>query len=187
MNQNNIVQFVGFITSLEFDNFIQRWEYYVKLMKEKKMKNTLQKQHSGKNRYRYISQHAGSPEDFKFAFMKKRDSEHFPEHNAKVVHIGGYTSMQQEATRNDRESNLNLMLFVKNPEADLEYYRHLAPVKKLNIYQAYFENCAYAYILEFFVAEEDATALISILGTRESHTRLGDELAIYEEYALTTA
>lgn len=187
MNQNVIVQFVGFITSLESDNFIQRWEYYVKLMKEKKMKNTLQKQHSGKTRYRYISQHSGSPEDFKFAFMKKRDSEHFPEHNAKVVHIGGYTAIQLEASRNDRERNLNLMLFVKNPEADLDFYRKLPEVKKLNIYQAYFENCAYAYILEFFVGEEDAASLVTTLGTRETHARLGDELAMYEEYALTTA
>lgn len=185
MNQNKIVQFVGFITPVVSDQFVERWEYYVQQLNINKTKSTLQKQSGVKNRFRYISQHRGLQEDFNFSFMKKRVSEHFPDMNVKVVHAGGYTALQTECNATDRKEYMNLMVFVKNHGADIPFYRNLSLYKKLNIYQAYYENCAYAYILEFFIKESDATCFMQQIPTGMHHHN-GDETAWYEECDMIT-
>ncbi|MFI5153935.1 MAG: hypothetical protein ACHQET_11415 [Chitinophagales bacterium] len=187
MNEKTIVQFVGFITGIEFDKFVVRWEYYVQQLKDNKMKATLQKQRSTKNRYKYISQHSGNHQDFNFAFMKKRQSEHFPEHEAKVVHMGGYFPLQKESSRLDRQELVNIMVFVKELDADVDAYRQLQHYRKLNIYQAYFENCAYGYIMEFFVKDADAAKFILQLDGRMATAHSADEVGLYEEYSLLHA
>jgi hypothetical protein len=186
MNQNKIVQFVGFITPVSSDQFVERWEFYVQQLKIHKTKSTLQKQSGAKSRFRYISQHRGLQDDFNFSFMKKRVSEHFPEMNVKVVHAGGYIPLQSESSATDRKENINLMVFVKNHGADINFYRNLSLYRKLNIYQAYYENCTYAYIMEFFVKESDANSFMQQIPTGMNHHN-GDETAWYEECEMALA
>src|SRR5579864_6608552 len=106
MAEETIVQFVGFITNTDFDKFVDRWSYYVKELGHTRVKATLQKQSGTKGRFKYLSKHPGPLEGFKFTFMNKRDSEHFPEHNAKVVHAGGYVAVQSESNQQDRHRYL---------------------------------------------------------------------------------
>jgi hypothetical protein len=187
MNENTIVQFVGFITTLDFDRFVVRWDYYVQELKDKKMKATLQKQYGTKNRYRYISQHSGLQEDFRFAFMKKRASEHFPDHNARVIHMGGYKPLLLQSNLQDKKRYVNVMLYIKNQDADIEHYRQIPLYQKCNVYQAYFENCTYAYIMEFFVKDADVTEFMLQLKTLASNPTMSDEAGLYEEFSLLHA
>lgn len=187
MNGNVIVQFVGFITTLDSEKFVARWNYYMQQLKTSNAKSTLQQQCGVKNRFKYISQHICPQENFKFAFMNKRDSAHFPEHNVRVVHAGGYVPVQIESNLRDKERNMNVMVFVKNPLAHIDFYRKLSLYSKLNIYQAYYENCSYAYIMEFFVKEMDVTNFVSQLNPGNTNPHISDEAALYEEYQVLHA
>jgi hypothetical protein len=182
MNDDSIVQFVGFITTLDFDKFATRWDYYVKLLNTPRKQASLRKQNGSSSRYKYISKHSGMSGDFRFSFMNKRESEHFPEHNAKVVHMGGYQAIQGEKGRSDKARGMTVLVFIKGHEIELNHYRRLPLFQKLNIYQAYFENCVYTYILEFFVKEDDAKDFIAALGMG-----IADEAALYEEFAVSHA
>jgi hypothetical protein len=186
MNQNKIVQFVGFITALGSDKFVERWEFYVQQLNGNKTKSSLQKQSGAKSRFKYISQHLCAQEDFKFSFMNKRASEHFPEHNVRVVHAGGYMPLQIESNRQDKKGNVNVMVFIKNQGADISFYRKLLLYYKLNIYQAYYENCAYAYIMEFLVKESDTYNFMLQIPTGINHYAC-DEAALYEECEMVHA
>jgi hypothetical protein len=181
MNENKIVQFVGFITTLGADKFVERWDYYAQQLNINKTKSTLQKQSGTKNRFRYMSQHQCGQGDFKFSFMNKRASEHFPEHNVRVVHAGGYMPLQMESNQQDKKRNVNVMVFIKNQKADIDFYRQLQLYYKLNIYQAYYENCTYAYIMEFFVKEADTSNFILQLTPANINQHISDEAALYEE------
>jgi len=186
MNQHKIVQFVGFITPVNSNQFVERWDFYVQQLKIHKTKSSLQKQTGAKCRFRYISQHRGLQDDFNFSFMKKRVSEHFPDMNVKVVHAGGYIPLQSECSANDRKEHMNLMVFVKDHTADLRFYKNLPLYHKLNIYQAYYENCTYAYIMEFFVKESEATRFIDQLPSSLNH-HSSDETAWYEDCEMAIA
>jgi hypothetical protein len=187
MEENTIVQFVGFITNLDFNKFVEQWDYYVHQLNNSQQKPTLQKLTGSKSRFKYISQHPCAQGDFKFAFMNKRDSTHFPEHSVRVVHAGGYIPVQIQASRKDKEKYINIMVLVKNQEINLEFYRHLQLFRKLNIFQAYYENCAYSYIMEFFVKEADAASFILQLNPGNINPHFSDEVAMYEEYGVIHA
>ena len=47
------------------------------------------------------------------------------------------------------------MAFVAHSETGLDYYKRQT-FHYLNIYEAYFENCAYNYVLEFFLQDQEA-------------------------------
>lgn len=187
MNQNTIVQFVGFITNLDMEKFLLRWGYYVQQLKHNHAQPVLQKQNGTKSRLKYISQHPATQGDFKFAFMNKRDSAHFPEHDVRVVHAGGYMPVQIEASQQDRDRNANVMVLIKNQEANINFYRKLLHYRKLNIYQAYYENCAYSFIMEFFVKEADAADFMLQLNTGNGKPQISDDAAIYEDCQLVHA
>ncbi len=182
MADGTIVQFVGFITNADFDKFVDRWSYYVKELGHTKVKATLQKQSGSKARFKYLSKHSGPPEGFKFTFMNKRDSEHFPEHNAKVVHAGGYVAVQTESNDRDKNRWLKAVVFIKDQQADMDFYRRLQFYRKLNIYQAYYENCAYAWILEYYLKETEVPEFMPQLSKV-----LIDEVAFYEECPVVPA
>jgi hypothetical protein len=177
MKKNTIVQFVCFITNLEFEEFSAMWERYAKQFVAGSADMTLHEATAikGRNKYKYVSQHESSSADFKFAFMKGRNSEHFPEHNARVVLAGGYRTVQLQCNHNETKDDVKVMAFVAHNERDLDFY-HQQTYRHLNIYEAYYESCAYNYIMEFFIQESDAPALVEQLKTRP-----GIEVALYKE------
>jgi hypothetical protein len=177
MKKNTLVQFVCFVTNLEPDEFVPKWERYAKKLIDYNPETTLLQQVETKSKYRYISQHDWQDRDVHFSFMNDRRSEHFPEHNAKVVQIGGYTLLQTERRKHiDNNDLTKLIAFISHEEYDVDYFRTLPLYSRLTIYQPYYESCSYGYVMEFFVPEIDADDL-----ARQIKERKGTEVGTYKE------
>jgi hypothetical protein len=179
MNKNTIVQFVCFVTNLDLEKFGVKWEHYAAQYMGRAANMILQKAVAGNSRYKYayVSQHNCDPENFRFDFMK-RNSEHFPEHTAKVVQAGGYTPVQVQSMHAGEKGDVKIIVFMDDPETDFSFY-HRQTYRHLNIYEAYYENCLYSYIMEYFVQETQAAGLIQQLKTKP-----GVEAIIYKECAV---
>jgi hypothetical protein len=176
MKKNTITQFVCFVTDLKPDEFMPKWERYAKRLMVGSSEKSLQQQGERKNKFRYISQHVWPDQDFRFTFMNERQSEHFPEHNVKVVQAGGYTPLDGEYEHDEENGDHKLIAFVSHDETDLDFYRNLSLYHSLNIYQAYYESCLYGYVLEFIVSETDINELALVLKQRP-----GVEIGIYKD------
>ncbi|MES1216181.1 MAG: hypothetical protein ABUT20_11745 [Bacteroidota bacterium] len=177
MKKDTIFQFVCFVTNLPFEEFVIKWETYAKRFMNKRVETTLQEQFQTKGRFKYISQHQWPHDDFQFEFMEGREgSEQFPEHNVKVVQAGGYTPMQIEYNHHEMNGAVKVMAFISHRENDIDFYKNLSLFRYLNIYEAYYESCTYAYIMEFFVEEIQVADLLQQL-----KSRTGIEVAIYKE------
>ncbi len=170
-----IVQFVGFITNLGFDEFVVKWEPFTKRLMNKHGDMMLQEQVEKKSRFKYVSQHEWPQEDFQYAFMEGRRSETFPEHFVKVVQAGGYSPVQIEYKQSDN-GLIKVMAFIGHNENDINFYKQLSTRHHLNIYEAYYESCTYGYILEFFTKESQAEDLF-----RQLNDRIGVEAGMYKE------
>lgn len=175
MKKESIVQFVGFITRLDFEEFVTKWDYYARQFSTDPCTMILQ-QGVETNKYKYISQQECPEENFKFAFMKGRSSEHFAEHKVKVVQAGGYLRVQTVKCLHVEKDHAKIMAFIDHQQTDIGFYRQLSQYSCLNIYQAYYESCAYGHILEFFAPEANAASLLQQL-----KTRTGTEAALYRE------
>lgn len=181
MIKDTIVQFVCFVTNLELDEFAPKWEQYGKKLMNKKQEPDLQQQITeSKNKFRYISQHEWPEQDFHFDFMNERKSEHFPEHNVRVVQIGGYITKQSKKRYTEEEDDIKVIAFVSHNETDIDFYRQLPLYRHLNIHQAFYESCSYGYVLEFFVPEKNSEELLLQLKQRP-----GVETGIYKECIVT--
>ena len=175
MKKDVITQFVCFATNLDDNEFRGVWGQYASEFKTGKQKIILQRAVTGgkKNKYQYVSQYTCESENFRFAFMKGKNAEHFPDHTARVIQLGGYLPVQVQST--EEKGDVKIIAFLSAPETDFSFY-HRQTYRHLNIYQAYFENCTYEYIMEFYVQESEAVALIDQLMTRS-----GIEAAMYKE------
>ncbi len=176
MKKDTVVQFVGFVTNLNLDDFAPKWEYYAKKLLTKKQEQTgLQQQVTDtKNKFRYISQHEWSDTSSNFSFMNEKRAEHFPEHNVKVVQAGGYISLQVQNKSAEANGCNKLIAFISHNETDIDFYRGLPLPRYLNIYQAFYESCHYGFVIEFFVPETDTDELLQLLKQRS-----GVETGIY--------
>lgn len=178
MEKNTIMQFVCFETRLETDTFISLWEPYAKQLLRDSGDIVLQEAlaEKNRNRFKYMSQHECNRSDFQFAFMKGRV--HFRDNKAKIIQAGGYIPVQVQCQHNDVKGDVKVIAFLAANDTDMEFY-HRQTYRHLNIYEAYFENCAYSYILEFFIQEPEAPALVDQLRSRR-----GVEVALFKELAL---
>ncbi|MBI5858571.1 MAG: hypothetical protein HZB42_13105 [Sphingobacteriales bacterium] len=179
--KDSIVQFVCFATNLTPDLFIPEWESFAKKLRHKKQEpNLLELASEAKNKFRYISQHVWPDRDFHFSFMNERKSEHFPEHKVRVVQAGGYVPLLSEKKYQQEDADVRLMAFVGHKETYIDAYRRMPHFHRLDIHQAYYESCAYGYILGFHVPEANADELLLLLQQRP-----GVEAGIYKECAVT--
>ena len=183
MDQNTVVQFVCFVTSLETESFISLWKPYVKQSSNNPDDFILQQAGETKpaTRFKFVSQHQCKSSDFSYAFMKGRSQMHFPEQKARIVQIGGYIPLQLQRTYKEVNGDVKVIAFLDHRETKLDFY-YDQTCHHLNIYEAYFENCAYSHIIEFFVQEQDAPALVEQL-----KTQIGIEVALYKECKLQPA
>lgn len=153
MQKGGIIHFVGFITGIEPEDFVTQWEQYARHFKTRSGGIFLQQQETEtKYRFKYLSRHEYREGDIRFSFMQERSSEHFPEQQVKVVQAGGYSPLQVECRHPGNSKDATVMVFVSQKKNDSSFYQELN-YHKLNIYEAYYENCIYSFILEFFVAE----------------------------------
>ncbi|MEI9945519.1 MAG: hypothetical protein WDN26_15040 [Chitinophagaceae bacterium] len=176
MKKDTIVQFICFVTNLEFEEFVKRWEPISKQIVSDG-DSMLQEAAplKGKNKFKFVLQHECGTKDFKFAFIKGKNQENFPEHRARIVQAGGYTAIQVQRQNIEMKNDVKVIAFIDHSETDIDFYNKQT-YRHLNIYQAYYESCAYSYVMEYFLPEQDAPALLEQL-----KTRTGIEATVYRE------
>ncbi|MEP6595721.1 MAG: hypothetical protein ABJA71_07225 [Ginsengibacter sp.] len=177
MRKNKIVQFVCFDTTLGSEQFIKRWEQYGRSVNSD-LDVTLQ-QSEKKGVFRYIAQHRCLPGELQFIFTKEGRSSRTPQVEIKAKQAGGYSISQEERTNDVHLGESKVFAFLVNPQTDLNVYRQLSAHGKLNIYEAYYENCQYAYVLEFFVKDKYVAELLEQLKQYDV-----PETGIYKECVL---
>ena len=59
--------------------------------------------------------------------------------------------IQEEQLKKTKADESKVFVFLQDRPHDFSAYNLSTPDRKLNIYEAYYENCQYACILEFFV------------------------------------
>jgi len=177
MNKDTIVQFVCFTSVLEPEEFMEMWESYASFLVDDPANILLQAgaTERNNNRFNYVLQHVCSATDFRFAFMKEGGRSHPLEDKGRITQAGGYLPVQLQSTYNNVKGYSRVVAFVGHSETELDFYRGQT-FHCLDIYEAYFENCAYNYVLEFFLQEQEARVLLGELKARH-----GVEAALYEE------
>jgi hypothetical protein len=177
MRADKIVQFVFFETTLASEQFIVQWEQYIKPVNSN-LDATLQQ--SEKNgAFKYIAQHRFTADEFQFVFAKAGRSSRVPEVEIKAKQVGGYSILQIEKENNALADECKAFVFITDPRTDLAVFKQLHAHSKLNIYEAYYENCQYAYILEFFVKTKHVAELQGQLKQYDTA-----EIRIYKECTL---
>ncbi len=177
MIKDTIVQYVGFITNLTIEEFTPKWDQYAKRLMNKKHEPILFEQLTqSKNKFKFISLHKWPDRDFNFTFMNERKTEHFPEHNVKVVQLGGYITSPVKQKGLSEDGDSIVVAFVNHQETDIDFFRNLPFYRHLNINQAFYESCTYGYVLEFISSEKDNEELIVLLKQRP-----GVETGIFKE------
>jgi len=180
MSNLNIVQFVCFETTLENDEFIKRWEEYHR--SDNSDVDVVLQQCDEKKMYKYVAQHKGTEGELRFVFSKGANSSRIRRAAINAKQAGGYLVLQSERTNETRADESKIFVFLTSSQANLNDYRQILINIKLNIYEAYYENCCYAYILEFFVKNK------YIYELREQLMKLNPcEIGIYKECMLQPA
>lgn len=173
MNKDNITHFVGFITRLEPPAFVDQWSHYATGSENGSNLFVLQETGAKAGKYKYVSRHEFGEQSFRFSFMKTRDSEHFPEQKARVIMFGGYIP---EETAGRTTGKRRIRALFTSDRIELDAYRLLAP-GALTIYQPFYENCLFSYILEFFVQDNKVDELVDELTKKNEAV----DIAVYHE------
>ena len=178
MGEDKIVQFVCFETTLNTEKFITQWEQYNRSVNSDLDVSLQQSENNGV--FRYIAQHRCSQGELKFVFTRAKKSSRTPEPEIRAKQAGGYLMIQEERMNDAHANESKIFVFLTDPLTDLNVYRQLKNAQvKLNIYEAYYENCQYAYILEFFVKNKNLVTLLEDL--KQFNVQ---EIAVYKECAL---
>jgi hypothetical protein len=180
MRSDKIVHFVCFETVLDTPQFTTRWEEFSRSINSD-VDVTIQ-QSENKGSYKYLAQHRCAASEFQFFFTKSVRSSRTPQVEIKAKQAGGYSILQEERKSDAHKDESKIFVFITNPQTDLTFYRHLSANSKLNIYEAYYENCQFAYILEYFVKNKYTAELFGVLKQHEIA-----ELGIYKEIVQQTA
>ncbi len=176
MRAETIVQFVVFETALDSDAFLDRLKEYNRSIDSDV--NVILQQHILKNgKFKYVSQHKCSSPEFQFVFKKERKVSKTREAEVRKRLAGGYTALQHDHNDEIKKNESKIIVFIIDPLADLDSFRQFSVHGKLNIYQAYYENCEFAYILEFFIKNEYAADVLQQLKILTSFAEAG----IYKE------
>jgi hypothetical protein len=156
---------------------MELWKPFASLLGKNRESILLQEKLAGNNgsRFSYISQHVCSPTDFNFAFVKGKRSTHLPENKASLKQVGGYLPIQIQSFHNKTKASTRILAFVAHGETELAFYQQ-QNMEHLNIYEAYFENCAYGHVMEYFLQPGEAPRLLT-----ELNNRTGVEAALYLE------
>lgn len=180
MRSDKIVQFVSFETSLPRELFIKQWELYSRSVNSD-ADVTLQ-QTEKKGVFKYMAQHRCASGEFQFLFSKAGRSSRVPEVEIKAKQAGGYSMLQEERMTDTTSGESKIFAFIVPAVTDLQPYKQLTAHAALNIYEAYFENCQYAFVLEYFVKNNNITALTELLKALSP-----SEIGVYTECELHIA
>lgn len=180
MRADKIVHFVCFETTLSTEQFITRWEQYTRSVNSDADVTLQQSEKNGI--FRYIAQHRCAAGELQFVFTKAAKSSRTPEVGIKEKQAGGYSILQAERMDDANADDKKVFVFVTDATTDLNVYKQLSTNSKLNIYEAYYENCQYAYILEYFIKNKHAADLVKQLQQQDAV-----EIGMYKECVLQQA
>lgn len=179
MRKDTIVQFVSFETSLNTEEFIVKWEQFNRSF-ESDLDVILQQSQTKANLFKYLAQHRLSAGDFRFTFSKGKKSSRAPEAEIRTRQIGGYSILfSQRKNTECLPDESKLFVFVTDPTTDLNVFKKILAGGALNIYEAFYENCTYQYILKFFAKDEEIDRVLQQL--KPIHT---EGLGVYKECLL---
>lgn len=174
MTPNTKVQFVIFETTLSSEPFIKRWSEFKRSPKSDTDVTLQQSDNNGT--FRYIAQHRFASEEVQFVFTKEKRSSRIPQEVIKLSKAGGYSLLQAERLTDAEPNERKVFAFISDPTTDLMVYKDLSQDGKLNIYEPYYQNCKFAYILEYFIKSKQAEELVEQLKKLETVN-----VAIYKE------
>lgn len=177
MIQHKKVQFVTFETKLPAESFIKRWNEYKRSAKSDK--HVTIQQTAQKGNYKYIAQHHLGGEEGQFVFSRPKRFSRVPQETIKSQRAGGYALLQAERLTGTASTEKKVFAFISDHTIDLEVYKDLAQGNDLNIYEPYYLNCKFAYILEYFVKTKQAGHLAEQLRNLNA-----SDVAVYQECAI---
>ncbi len=162
MTEQKKVQFVCFETTLDSELFIQRWEKYTRSLNSDL--DVVLQQSEANGIFRYIAQHRFVEGELQFVFSREGRVSRVVQERIKTTQAGGYSMLQKERLHDANPGEKKVFAFLTNPRANLTLYKKLsAGSADLNIYEPYYENCKYAYILEYFVKNKHVAPLLEQL------------------------
>lgn len=174
----SIIQFVCFSSLLGPEEFPGLWASFAAQITKESDDILLEEEgaHLKNKKFSYVSRHHCRADNFNFAFLNGKKRGQFPEQKATVKQAGGYIPLQLQYNQHkSAKGESRIIAFISHGESELDFYR-LQQFHYLNIYEAYFENCTYEYVMEFFLQQKEAPALLSLL-----KARTGVEAALYRE------
>ena len=174
MTLNTKVQFILFDTILSAEPFMKRWKEYTR-SSNSDADVTLQQSHRN-GAFRYIAQHRFAGENVQFVFTKEKRSSRMAQELIKSEMAGGYSTLQAKRLSGTGPDERKVFAFITDPATDLRMYKHLSGQGQLNIYEPYYENCKYCFVLEYFVKSKRAEELVDQL----KHLEIADA-AVYQE------
>ena len=174
MTSNTKVQFVIFETTLSAEPFMIRWKEFKRSSKSDADVILQQSDYNGG--FRYIAQHRFVSEEVQFVFSKEKRSSRVAQELIKSNKAGGYSILQAERLTDAGPNERKVFAFISNPATGLKGYKNLSPEGKLNIYEPYYQNCKFAYILEYFIKRKQAEGLVEQLKNLDTA-----DAAIYQE------
>ena len=176
METNERVQFVCFETTLDKEQFGKRWEQFRRSSNSNMDVILQQSEKDGK--FSYIAQHRFASAELEFKFSSEGRNSRIVQVPIKTILAGGYSILRAKRLHNATSNESKVFIFLTDPKTDLNLYKQLFVPGNLNIYQAYYENCRYAYILEYYVKTRESVAILEQLKQYDIA-----EVGIYKEYA----
>jgi hypothetical protein len=176
METNERVQFVCFETALDKEQFGKRWEQYRRSSNSNMDVILQQSEKDGK--FSYIAQHRFASGELEFKFSNEGRNSRIVQVPIKTTLAGGYSILQAKRSHNASGSESKVFIFLTDPKLDLNLYKQIFVAGNLNIYEAYYENCRYTYILEYFIKTKESVAVLEQMKSYDIA-----EVGIYKEYA----
>jgi len=161
MTLNTKVQFILFDTILPAEAFVKRWKEYTRSSNSDADVTLQQSDRNGA--FRYIAQHRFAAEKVQFVFAKEKRSSRIPQESIRSEMAGGYSILQAERLSDTGPDQRKVFAFITDPATDLRLYKDLCRQGQLNIYEPYYQNCKYCFILEYFVKSKLAEGLVEQL------------------------
>lgn len=162
MRNNQIVQFVSFITSSEPETFLPAWKKYAREeMFPKNEPILLQRQSGSRNKFQYLSRHSWPEGEDCFSFKTSRKQGYFPEFPVQIQHIGGFIPVETVPACFQKENKHRLLVLAEQDDGEPSRPDGQPLVYRCNRYQAFYESCRYAQVTEFF---GDSESLETIAG-----------------------
>ncbi len=181
MDKNNIYEFVCFETLLDLKDFQQQWSEFAKVFLDKGVERiVLNKKDSEKIKYRYISKKQWPMESFQDVFSAAKLPGSFAANQVKVVPKGGYASVEMGHAKKADKSEVQVIAFVHDDVIDKEKLHALNLSKSMNIYEAFYQNSKYNYIIEFYTDKTNSAKLIEAI----KQEFMKAEVGVYAEAAV---